>query len=59
MKEIGPDSELEIVKRHYVEAMAILESIEVVLDGGEPSDFMLSFPTVRRVYESAKGYILP
>ena len=53
------ESKYDILERHYAEAMAILESIEVALDGGEPSDFMLSFPIVRRVYELAKGYILP
>jgi len=33
----------------FVMVMAILEAIDDILDGKEVSDFMLSFPIVRRV----------
>ena len=33
-------------------ANMILGAIEVALDGREPSDFEMSFPIVRQVYES-------
>ena len=36
----------------YVSQGAILEAIEIILDGSEPSDFMLSFPVVRKVFDA-------
>lgn len=34
------------------EANAILEAIDYALDGNEPSDFMLSFPIVRKAWDA-------
>ena len=42
---------LRRLKSVYTQLGAILETIEAALDGQEPSDFMLSFPIVRRVYD--------
>jgi len=43
--------QLKQLLNDYVSQGAILEAIEQVLDGQEPSDFMLSFPIVRRVWD--------
>ena len=37
--------------KDYVSQRALLEAIEMILDGNEPSDFMLSFPLVRKVFD--------
>ena len=33
---------------------AILEAVDEALDGNEPSDFMMSFPIVRKAWEVAQ-----
>ena len=35
----------------YIEQGVLLEAIETILDGKEPSDFEMSYPIVRRVYD--------
>ena len=39
------------LENNYVQLGAMLDAIEQILDDIEPSDFMMSFPIVRRVYD--------
>ena len=43
--------QLKQLLNNYVSQGAILEAIEIILDGSEPSDFMMSFPIVRKVFD--------
>lgn len=42
---------LDVLANNICVKNAILQAISEALDGREPSDFMLSFPIVRRVWE--------
>lgn len=42
---------LRDLKNELTQSNAVLEAINQILDGGEPSDFMLSFPMVRKVWD--------
>ena len=44
--------QLKQLLNDYVSQGAILEAIEMILDGNEPSDFMLSFPIVRKAFDA-------
>jgi len=44
-------AKLRNIESDYVYIGALLDAVGLVLDGKEPSDFMLSFPIVRRVYD--------
>jgi len=39
------------LENEYVLQGSLLEAIEMILDGHEPSDFMLSFPLVRKAWD--------
>ena len=47
-------AKLRNIENDYVQIGAILEAIEQALDGQEPSDFMLSFPLVRKAWDVIK-----
>ena len=40
------------LENDYILQGSLLEAIEQILDGHEPSDFMLSFPLVRKVFDA-------
>ena len=55
---IDKDTEIKNLKARlrnlesdYVYLGALMDAVGLALDGKEPSDFMLSFPVVRRVYD--------
>ena len=55
---IDKDTEIKNLKARlrnlesdYVYLDALMDAVGLVLDGKEPSDFVLSFPIVRRVYD--------
>jgi len=46
------EKDSQYFQSQYVQAEMLLDSIEMALDGKEPSDFALSFPIVRRVWDA-------
>ena len=42
---------LRQLENEYILLGSLLEAIEQILDGHEPSDFMLSFPLVRKAWD--------
>nr|MBC8360919.1 hypothetical protein [Candidatus Desulfatibia profunda] len=44
-------AKLRNIESDYVYLGALMDAVGLALDGEEPSDFMLSFPIVRRVYD--------
>ena len=50
-------SKYDECKNDLVLAEATLETIAQILDGVEPSDFMLSFPLVRKVWDKVNENI--
>ena len=39
------------LENEYILLGSLLEAVEMILDGNEPSDFMLSFPLVRKAWD--------
>ena len=44
-------AELRNLESDYIYLGSLMDAVGQALDGKEPSDFMLSFPIVRRVYD--------
>ena len=42
---------IRLLENDYILQGSVLEAIEQILDGQEPSDFMLSFPLVRKAWD--------